>query len=43
MAEALSQNQIDELLSRMRSGEVSQTPTEPEQKIKEINHENQMY
>ena len=35
MAEALSQNQIDELLSRMRSGEVTQTPTEPEQKIKE--------
>lgn len=35
MAEALSQNQIDELLSRMRSGDVSQAPAEPEQKIKE--------
>lgn len=35
MAEALSQNQIDELLSRMRSGDVSQAPSEPEQKIKE--------
>lgn len=35
MAEALSQNQIDELLNRMRSGEVEQAPPEPEQKIKE--------
>lgn len=35
MAEALSQSQIDELLSRMRSGDVSQAPAEPEQKIKE--------
>ncbi len=35
MAEALSQNQIDELLNRMRSGDVAQAPAEPEQKIKE--------
>ncbi|MEG1165998.1 MAG: flagellar motor switch protein FliM [Oscillospiraceae bacterium] len=35
MAEALSQNQIDELLNRMRSGAVVETPPEPKQKIKE--------
>lgn len=35
MAEALSQNQIDELLSRMRSGETEAVAPEPTQKIKE--------
>ena len=35
MAEALSQSQIDELLSRMRSGEPAQVAVEPEEKIKE--------
>lgn len=35
MPEALSQSQIDELLSRMRSGEPAQIVVEPEEKIKE--------
>lgn len=35
MAEALSQNQIDDLLSRMRSGETTQPEPEPTHKIKE--------
>ncbi len=35
MAEALSQSQIDELLSKMRSGAVEKTAPEPIQKIKE--------
>ena len=35
MAEALSQNQIDELLNKMRSGDVQKVQIEPKQKIKE--------
>ena len=35
MAEALSQSQIDELLQRMRSGDVEEAPKEEVQKIKE--------
>lgn len=35
MAEALSQNQIDELLNRIKTGENEQIQVEPEEKIKE--------
>lgn len=37
MAEALSQNQIDELLNRMRSGEVTQTEDTNQNKVKKYN------
>ena len=35
MAEALSQSQIDELLQKMRTGDIEKAPPEPKQKIKE--------
>ena len=35
MAEALSQSQIDELLQRMRSGNVDEAPASEESKVKE--------
>ena len=35
MAEALSQSQIDELLHKMRSGDIEKAPAEPSKKIKE--------
>ena len=35
MAEALSQSQIDELLHKMRSGDIEKAQTEPSKKIKE--------
>ena len=35
MAEALSQSQIDDLLNKMRSGDIEKAPAEPNKKIKE--------